>query len=61
MCVCVCVCAGGLSAGQISGIVIGFILATVVVGLAVFFFMRHHNQAVVNRLFAIFKSDSVKV
>ncbi|KAK7092975.1 uncharacterized protein [Littorina saxatilis] len=49
---------GGLSGGQTAGIVVGFILGLVVVGLAVFFFMHKRNTAVVNRLFAIFKSDT---
>ena len=61
MCVHVCVHTGQLNTGQITGIVVGFILATAVVGLAVFFIMRQRNAAVVNRLFAIFKSDSVSV
>ena len=61
MCVHVCVHTGQLNTGQITGIVVGFILATAVVGLAVFFIMRQRNAAVVNRLFAVFKSDSVSV
>lgn len=48
----------GLGGGQIAGIIIGFILGMALVGGLVFVVMRRRNIALLDRLSALFRSES---
>ncbi|XP_025084459.1 uncharacterized protein LOC112558294 isoform X1 [Pomacea canaliculata] len=46
---------GSLSGGQVAGIVIGFILGLLVVGMSVYFFIRRPQIVVMSRMFSLFR------
>lgn len=50
---------GSLSGGQVAGIVIGFIMGLLVVGMSVYFFIRRPQIVVMSRMFSLFRVNQV--